>query len=261
MEPDPLLGRTLVLVAHPDDEAICCGGLLQRMREAMVIFATDGAPRDSFFWSRYGSREGYADVRAREVEQAMRAVGVKEHIFLDNGTSWADQELFQNLDIAAARLHDCVRIFRPEAILTLAYEGGHPDHDACSFLAAWEAGESALAVWEMPAYHRSTDGVTVRQEFRSNEGLEVALMLTSAELARKRAMSAAYESQRDVIAEFQLEVERFRPQPSYDYSRPPHPGVLNYEAWRWPMTGSQLCAEFSRFLAARGSGRREASAI
>ena len=83
-------------------------------------------------------------------------------------------------------------------------------------------------------------------------------MLTSAELARKRAMCAAYESQRDVIVEFQLEVERFRPQPAYDYSRPPLPGVLNYEAWRWQMTGSQLCAEFSRFLLEHG--RREASA-
>jgi N-acetylglucosamine malate deacetylase 2 len=259
MEPDPLLGRTIVLVAHPDDEAICCGGLLQRMREAIVIFATDGAPRDSFFWSRYGSREAYADARAREVEQAMRAAGVKHHLFLDHGTGWADQELFRNLDVASERLADCVRKFRPRAILTLAYEGGHPDHDACSFLASWASREFEIGAWEMPAYHRSTDGVTVRQEFRSNEGQEVAIMLTSAELARKRAMCAAYESQRDVIAEFQLEIERFRPQPAYDYSHPPHPGVLNYEAWRWQMTGPQLCAEFSRFLSS-GNGRHEASA-
>ena len=48
----PLLGRTLVIVAHPDDETITCGGLLQRMRDPCVVFATDGAPEDAYFWSR-----------------------------------------------------------------------------------------------------------------------------------------------------------------------------------------------------------------
>ena len=63
----PLLGRTLVIVGHPDDEAVGCGGLLQRMREPIVLFCTDGAPRDPFFWERYGSREAYARERREEV--------------------------------------------------------------------------------------------------------------------------------------------------------------------------------------------------
>src|SRR3954464_14150939 len=42
----PLLGRTLVIVAHPDDEAVACAALLQRMREAHVLFCTDGGPLD-----------------------------------------------------------------------------------------------------------------------------------------------------------------------------------------------------------------------
>ena len=62
----PLLGRTLVLVAHSDDEAVACGALLQRIAAPLVVFATDGAPRADFFWRQYGSRTAYAAVRREE---------------------------------------------------------------------------------------------------------------------------------------------------------------------------------------------------
>jgi hypothetical protein len=39
--------------------------------------------------------------------------------------------------------------------------------------------------------------------------------------------------------------------PEYDYARPPHEGVLNYEAWQWPMTGKQVCAAFETYLNSR----------
>src|SRR5438876_12216218 len=54
-----LLGRPLVLVAHPDDEALGCSALLQRAQSAAVIFATDGAPAVERFWAAYGSRQAY----------------------------------------------------------------------------------------------------------------------------------------------------------------------------------------------------------
>src|ERR1051326_5369869 len=53
---ESLLGRTLVLIAHPDDEALGCGALLQRVREPVVCFATDGAPLAAKWWQPYGSR-------------------------------------------------------------------------------------------------------------------------------------------------------------------------------------------------------------
>src|SRR6516162_10812632 len=67
----PLLGSTLALVAHPDDEVIVCGALMQRMQRAVVVFATDGAPRRQHFWQQYGSRHAYAAVRRQEARQAL----------------------------------------------------------------------------------------------------------------------------------------------------------------------------------------------
>ena len=74
----PLLGKTLVLVAHPDDEAAGCGVLLQRIRQPVVVFATDGAPRDSFFWNKFGSREAYVQIRRDEALQALALLGIAD---------------------------------------------------------------------------------------------------------------------------------------------------------------------------------------
>jgi hypothetical protein len=51
-----------------------------------------------------------------------------------------------------------------------------------------------------------------------------------------------------MLQNFAGTTERFRPLAQYDYTKPPHPGVLNYEAWQWPITGSEVAAAFTRFL-------------
>src|SRR6476661_8567872 len=55
--------RILVLAAHPDDETIGASLLLSRFPQSAVVFLTDGAPRDTRFWSAQvnGSREAYAE--------------------------------------------------------------------------------------------------------------------------------------------------------------------------------------------------------
>ncbi len=153
-----LTGRVLVLVAHADDESVGYGALLQRMREAVVVIATDGAPRDEYFWGRFGSREKYAAVRRDEARRAMRLAGVRELVLLaEEDSRLEDQRLFLNLAAAYARLEKLVERVRPEAIATLAYEGGHPDHDSCSVLGARLGAQFGVKVWEAPLYSRGKD--------------------------------------------------------------------------------------------------------
>ena len=243
----PLLGRTLVLVSHADDETMAAGALLRRMREPMVVFATDGAPRDRFFWEKYGSRSAYSDVRRREAEAAMAIAGVRSFHFLADPADrsrFVDQDLFLWIPKALDKLNEIAAAFRPEAIVSHAYEGGHPDHDTCSFIATQLAREHNLPLWEFPLYHRSTDGVLVRQEFMVPVGTEVLLDVTLAELEIKKSMIEAHASQSLTLSEFSPAIERFRPMFDYDFTRPPHVGMLNYEAWQWPVTGSQLVGAF-----------------
>ena len=242
----PLLGCTLVLAAHPDDEAVGCGVLLQRMRAPALAYLTDGAPANAYFWQQYGSREAYAEIRRREAGAAAQRLRAKT-FFCDV----ADQELFRRLEQAQEWLGSVVAVLKPEALIAPAFEGGHPDHDACNLLAAVAGRQHGLPVWEFPAYHRSVDGALVHQQFRDRRGGEVAVVPSPKEWDGKLHLFGEYGSQSEVLQHFLSEIELFRPLPAYDYEAPPHPGVLNYEAWQWGMTGSEVARAFALHLQGR----------
>lgn len=249
---DELLEHTLVLVAHQDDECIACGALLQRMQHPLVVFATNGSPADPYFWSKYGSRDAYAEVRRREALTAMHIAGVKDVLFLSDlpgGERFGDQELFRNLPSAFEKLSEIIQRRMSTAVLTLAYEGGHPDHDSCSLLGAQLARRFGIPCWEAPLYHRLASGEAVFQQFLARSGEEWDVKPTAAETQAKREMCLSYRSQDEFVSHFDVNNERVRPQAVYDYSRPPHEGKTNYEVWEWAMTAKEVCVAFTEFLA------------
>jgi N-acetylglucosamine malate deacetylase 2 len=278
-----LTGRVLVLVAHADDESVGYGALLQKMREALVVIATDGAPRDPYFWERFGSREAYAAVRRDEARRAMRMAGVRELVLLaEEDSRLEDQRLFLNLAAAFGQLEKLVERVRPEAIATLAYEGGHPDHDSCSLLGARLGEQFGVPVWEAPLYTRGDrdrtlmratkfadpalakrrqmwatrggrDGDDLRlQQFICESGGEMVVEIGAGELERKLAMCAQYASQGDFLQTFDVRREVVRPQAKYDYGRAPHEGRTNYEQWQWWMSAQDVSAKFTEFMEATG---------
>jgi len=254
----PLLTRTLVIVAHPDDETISCGGLLQRIQEPCVVFATDGAPEDAYFWKKYGSRENYAALREEEARAALKQVGVEDVEFLSRQSEspLVDQRLYASLPAAFSALFAIVEKWRPDCLLTLAYEGGHPDHDSVSFLSAQLGRRYSLPVWEAPLYHRSPNGDGVYQRFVEERGEVVEFEVKGKELEAKKGMLKCYKSQFDALPSFNVELERFRPQVAYDYSRRPHQGKLNYEVWQWRMSPEEVSAAFVDFSTAAAAMER-----
>ncbi|HWR13521.1 MAG TPA: PIG-L family deacetylase [Terriglobales bacterium] len=237
---DALRGRTLVLVAHPDDE-LACAALLQRVQHPLVVIATDGAPQDAYFWSSYGTRHNYVAVRRQEAIESLK--GVSPLTFLNDRTNthhFSDQALHKNLIHAVWLLLETVGEFAPDAILTSAFEGGHPDHDSCSFLAALVGGTLCVPVWEMPLYHRDAKGQLVCQEFLQAVGNEAEISATDRELIGRERMLAVYRSQADLREFIRGPNELYRPQLAYNYSCPPHSGLLNYEVWRWPVSGAEV---------------------
>ena len=246
----PLLDKTLIVVAHPDDEVIAFGALMQRMRDPVVVFATDGAPRDDYFWKDYGSREAYAEVRRKEAHKALSIVGARP-IFLADLVpgSLVDQELFRNLPSALAAIEKVLAAERPDALLTLAYEGGHPDHDSACFIAANCARSHGLPVWEGPLYHRDEKEAGVAQEFIMPTGHEIVTEVRGDALAKKIEMFHTYVSQKLVLDGFRPDLEQFRPIHNYDFTRRPSPWKLNYELWQWKMSGEEVARAFAEALA------------
>ena len=79
---------------------------------------------------------------------------------------------------------------RPDAILTLAYEGGHPDHDSCGFLASRIGLATGVTVWEAPLYRRRRSELSL-QEFVKPNGTEIYHEPNSAELETMAAPISA----------------------------------------------------------------------
>ena len=130
----PAPPRTLVLVAHPDDETVGAGSRLPRLAHARFAYTTDGAPRDGEDAARHGrSPAEYRELRQRELHAALALCGIRFDRVLDLG--YPDQQAAVHLAHLARRVMDLLATERIDAVLTHPYEGGHPDHDATAFAA------------------------------------------------------------------------------------------------------------------------------
>ena len=164
--------------------------------------------------------------------------------YAPSGMQFQDQELYRLLPFAFQAVRSLVRQYRPDTVLVPAYEGGHPDHDTCSFLGALLRHEFGLPVWKMPLYHRSQVGELRCQQFLLPNGTERAIILNFAQKQLREDVIATYASQTDIRDFVSKGVELYRPQVDYDYSKPPHPGPVNYEVWEWPITCAEVCRAF-----------------
>lgn len=263
-DPQPV-PSTMMVVAHPDDEVIGAGGQLRRFQSDLVVCVTDGAPADMSDAKAAGifDRREYAARRRQEFHSALALAGLTEDRACCLG--FPDQEASLNLVGLARRLIELLREFRPAAVLTHPYEGGHPDHDATA-LAVHAASrqierevERPSKIIEMTSYHNRAGRMAVG-EFLPADGCPIhTVELSQEERALKRMMFDCYRTQQHVLQYFPIGVERFRLAPRYDFTRPPHPGKLFYEQFNWGMTGERfvrLACEMIDALGMRGSSCR-----
>ncbi|MFD1469694.1 PIG-L deacetylase family protein [Hymenobacter caeli] len=138
------LGPTVVVVPHPDDEALGCGGLLALLRQAgqpvHVVLVSDGSmshPQSVLF-----SAEARRAVREGELRHALALLGVHTEplpLRLPDGRvpSSPGQPGFAE---AAARLRALLLAARPATVLLPWRRDPHPDHRA-----SYQLAQAALA--------------------------------------------------------------------------------------------------------------------
>lgn len=239
----------LIVAAHPDDETIGAGGVLADLRDVTVVHVTDGAPRS------YPGREEYARERRAELLAALALAGIPGERALEVGL--VDQEASCDLAGVAAALAALMDRIRPATVLTHAYEGGHPDHDAVAFAvsAARRLAASPPDLAEFTGYHMRDGGMETGVFLPGGRAPGVEVRLSEAACERKRRMFGCFATQREMLDNFAIGVERFRPAPEYDFTAPPHAGLLFYEQFDWGMTGERFRALAARALEELHMGR------
>ena len=247
--------RVAAVVAHPDDETIGCGALLQRLSGVHVVVVTDGAPCDlqDAHWHGFETAEAYAAARSRELQRVMQLAGVQPQHILQ--FDMRDQQAVLKLAGVTVRLRRIFADWKIGIVLTHAYEGGHPDHDAVAFCVhqAARRARPPLRIIEMPLY-RATETGAAHQSFVPAPGIEpVVVELTAEEQRRKRDMVAAYVTQKDVLAGFSLAAEVFRIAPDYDFTKAPNGGRVLYDRENWGIESKDWLRQAREALTQEGA--------
>lgn len=281
--------RILVLVPHPDDEAVGCALAIRRAVEnGASVFGLDLThgcpPREALWpWARGAAYDRRVARRRAEAAAAASALGMTR--LPDDGLP--ARRLRDALAAQHMRVLAALDAHRIDTLWAPAYEGAHADHDAANALAAAaRRARPALAAWEFAEYNNAGGRVRANefadrrradtkgeQAARDEEAaqdqvvtLEPAdeherrwkaelLALYRSEAFNLRAVGARFASGGAALQPFR---ERFRPLPRHDYARPPHPGRLFYERFHWvPLrvpqidftTGAEVSAAIAAFLA------------
>jgi LmbE family N-acetylglucosaminyl deacetylase len=149
--------RLMVLAAHPDDESVATGGLLQHAlangAEVLVVFVTDGdnnpwAQRATELrWRIAASDRARFGVRRRaEARRALARLEVPDSstrflAFPDQGLT--DLLLHAN-DIAMCTLADLIREWRPTIVVGPSLLDLHPDHSALGVMLCLALGDAGV---------------------------------------------------------------------------------------------------------------------
>lgn len=146
------LRKLVLLAAHPDDETLGAGGLLQTCAAAgipaEVIIASDGEA--SHPHSPTHSRADLAQLRQVEVRAAVAALAPDAtvlHLGLPDG------ELASCVQALSTVVRDAVADLGVGVILAAPWRlDGHPDHDALGALAAAVAAQTGALLLEYPIW-------------------------------------------------------------------------------------------------------------
>jgi LmbE family N-acetylglucosaminyl deacetylase len=128
--------KLMCVVAHPDDECFGFGGALalaaDRGIETYVVCLTDGQAATNR--GDAASGEALGAIRREEFRRSCEVLGVTQCELLD----YQDGRMqFVDLPIAAGRLVERIRRFKPDVVMTFGGDGGlntHADHMMASIL-------------------------------------------------------------------------------------------------------------------------------
>lgn len=239
----------LILLAHHDDEFF----LAPLIRDECA----SGAAVHVCFLTHGSVLGAAAEARMQESRGVLAGLGVAGDRVLELGMQGGifDGELAAKAGTAHVALVTHYAAARFARIYLMAWEGGHPDHDAAHMLALAYADRSqpGARLFEFPLYnsHGAPPGLCQVMTLIPRPGCRLlARALTAQEPEDCARLIAAYPSQQQVFRSLAPAIEwALFTRRSFQYcelgSRPdhslrPHPGPLFYEQ-KFPLSFADFC--------------------
>ena len=226
------MARVVFVFAHQDDE-LATASRIRHARaggeEVTCVYLTDGASRVA------------SDIRDAESRRVLESLDVHDVRFLGSRERIPDGALPEHLDRALELVEG--EIEAVDEVVTLAWEGGHQDHDAAHLVAAVFAARRGVRCVEMPLYngHRMP-GPFFRVQHPIGGGWRVRRISLREKLANA-LLARHYRSQRSTwlaLLPLALLAPARELTRDVDLARaeaPPHRGALLYERrfrYPWP---------------------------
>ena len=218
--------KILILVPHPDDEIVGTFILIRRMLKEgcfiFLFFLSHGVidSKEMWFWKRKYYKK-YVEKRIHEMNESIKFLKIKDFYLQDIPTRC----LKFNIRNTHTKIKNLIKCFNIDTMFTPAYEGGHQDHDIANFIAS--KFKDKLDVYEYPEYNY-IDRIIKSNSFLKNFGKERIIMLSKSEIRIKKQAMKIYESEKSNLNYIELKQECYRPLIDYNYSTPPHDGILFY---------------------------------
>jgi N-acetylglucosamine malate deacetylase 1 len=241
--------HVVFVLAHQDDEIAFASRIrlaLSRGDRVTCVCLTDGASAVS------------ASIRDEESRRVLEFLGAGLLIVAPAPHRIVDGSLPDHLDLALSFLESSVS--EVDEVVTLAWEGGHQDHDASFLIAAAFAQRRGIRCLEMPLYN--AQGVTRGPLFRVMHPVGDGWTSRPIPFREKLAtilLTRFYPSQRKTwlgLAPLMLFTRSRELTRVADLRRalvPPHSGPLLYERrFRYPY--SRFADRAARFLERQGTG-------
>ena len=224
------MARVIFIFAHQDDEIAAASRIrfVQRRGDAVTcLYLTDGASRV------------LSHIRDAESRRVLARLGVDDVRFIGSREEIADGSLPEHLDRALELVEG--EVDEAGEVVTLAWEGGHQDHDAAHLVAAVFARRRRVPCREMPLYNgHGTPGSFFRVHHPIGEGWE-SRRIPRREKVENALLSRFFRSQRMTwlgLMPLMLLAPACELSRNADPRRaetPPHRGQLLYERrFRYP---------------------------
>lgn len=235
---------TIIFAAHPDDEIIGIASCLTRFAKILVVYITDGVPRDISFtqYAGFTTQDEYCRARYTETICALEKVNFHKENAL--WLHYFDQEVHTRIIDLMEEVKKIIIDYEPRIVITHPYEGGHPDHDTVALCVSVISKrinriQPSFSHLEFTSYNNYL-GIPNFQTFIPYRYYpEITMNLTDEEQLIKNQQLNCHKSQAKMLQNFHTKFEKMRFAPDYNFYNPPHSGTLFYETLGWNITKEQ----------------------